>query len=368
MLNNLLNFSGISSFYQWVIQGIIIILRRRPANAKGGLSYEHGQPPILQALLADDRSCAREVRSCDLFGVASPRSVVRVASFPTAGQCAQSTGLWRSALLACRSSFGRLAVILVRGLDLSVASLMATVAVLATVFKATSNEAIPLIFVAAIAFSAMVGLVNGFLVVKRGVSPFLATLATMIILQGIRFSYTGGAPISTLPPGMSTLATGRLLGAPINLWTLGLLAVLLGVMLHKSRFGREIRMVGGNPKAARLVGLSPDRVTILCYVICSVCAGIGGLFLLGYVGTVSNWVGQGYELDSIIVAGDGRRRLVREAAEASSAPLMGVAVLIVIANLRHPVRSAISRPSRLLRASSSLARLPSGRTRLSRNR
>jgi ribose transport system permease protein len=91
-------------------------------------------------------------------------------------------------------------------------------------------------------------------------------------------------------------------------------------------------MVGGNPKAARLVGLSPDRVTILCYVICSVCAGIGGLFLLGYVGTVSNWVGQGYELDSIIaavmsgVALSGGRGSVFGA-------LMGVAVLIVIANL-----------------------------------
>jgi ribose/xylose/arabinose/galactoside ABC-type transport system permease subunit len=227
---------------------------------------------------------------------------------------------------------GQTFVILVRGLDLSVASLMATVAVLATVFKATSNEAIPLIFVAAIAFSAMVGLVNGFLVVKRGVSPFLATLATMIILQGIRFSYTGGAPISTLPPGMSTLATGRLLGAPINLWTLGLLAVLLGVMHHKSRFGREIRMVGGNPKAARLVGLSPDRVTILCYVICSVCAGIGGLFLLGYVGTVSNWVGQGYELDSIIAAVMGGVALSGGRGSVFGA-LMGVAVLIVIANL-----------------------------------
>ena|ERR1700722_2669388 len=227
---------------------------------------------------------------------------------------------------------GQTFVILVRGLDLSVASLMATVAVLATVFKATSNEAIPLIFVAAIAFSAMVGLVNGFLVVKRGVSPFLATLATMIILQGIRFSYTGGAPISTLPPGMSTLATGRFLGAPINLWTLGLLAVLLGVMLHKSRFGREIRMVGGNPKAARLVGLSPDRVTILCYVICSVCAGIGGLFLLGYVGTVSNWVGQGYELDSIIAAVMGGVALSGGRGSVFGA-LMGVAVLIVIANL-----------------------------------
>ncbi len=227
---------------------------------------------------------------------------------------------------------GQTFVILVRGLDLSVASLMATVAVLATIFRATSNDMIPLIFVAAILFSAVVGLVNGWLVTKRGVSPFLATLATMIILQGIRFAYTGGAPISTLPPGMATLATGRILGLPINLWALALMAGVLGVLLHRSRIGREIYMVGGNPVAARLVGLSPDRITILCYVICSACAGIGGLFLLGYVGTVSNWVGQGYELDSIVAAVMGGVALSGGRGSIFGA-LLGVAVLIVINNL-----------------------------------
>ncbi|MBZ9985793.1 ABC transporter permease [Mesorhizobium sp. BH1-1-5] len=227
---------------------------------------------------------------------------------------------------------GQTFVILVRGLDLSVASLMATVAVLATAFKATTNDAIPLIFVAAIAFSAVVGLVNGWLVAKRNVSPFLATLAMMIILQGVRFAYTGGAPISTLPPGMGFLASGRILGIPVNLITLALLAIVFGVVLHRSRLGREIFMVGSNPKAAFLNGVAPDRVIILCYVICSVCAGIGGLFLLGYVGTVSNWVGQGYELDSIVAAVMGGVALTGGRGNIFAA-LLGVAVLVVINNL-----------------------------------
>jgi ribose transport system permease protein/inositol transport system permease protein len=227
---------------------------------------------------------------------------------------------------------GQTFAILVRGLDLSVASLMATVAVLATAFRATSDDMIPVIFVAAIVFSAVVGLANGWLVAKRGVSPFLATLATMIILQGARFAYTGGAPISTLPPGMRILATGRALGLPINLWTLVGMAAVLSLVLHKSRFGRELYMVGGNPKAARLVGLSPDRVVIACYVICSICAGVGGLFLLGYVGTVSNWVGQGYELDSIVAAVMGGVALSGGRGSVGGA-LLGVAVLIVVSNL-----------------------------------
>jgi ribose/xylose/arabinose/galactoside ABC-type transport system permease subunit len=227
---------------------------------------------------------------------------------------------------------GQAFVIMVRGLDLSVASLMATVAVLATAFRATSNDMIPVIFVAAILFSAVVGFVNGWLVAKRNVSPFLATLAMMIILQGVRFAYTGGAPISTLPPGMSFLASGRIWGIPVNLMTLAVMAIVLAVVLHRSRLGREIFMVGSNPKAAFLNGIAPDRVTIICYVICSVCAGIGGLFLLGYVGTVSNWVGQGYELDSIVAAVMGGVALSGGRGSIAGA-LLGVAVLVVISNL-----------------------------------
>jgi len=128
------------------------------------------------------------------------------------------------------------------------------------------------------------------------------------------------------------LATGRALGLPINLWALALMAAALSVLLHGSRFGREIYMVGGNPKAARLVGISPDRVVIACYVICSICAGIGGLFLLGYVGTVSNWVGQGYELDSIVAAVMGGVALSGGRGSIGGA-LLGVAVLIVVSNL-----------------------------------
>jgi ribose transport system permease protein/inositol transport system permease protein len=227
---------------------------------------------------------------------------------------------------------GQTFVILVRGLDLSVASLMATVAVMATAFKATTNDAIPVIFVAAIVFSALVGLINGWLVAKRNVSPFLATLAMMIILQGVRFAYTGGAPISTLPPGMGFLASGRVYGIPVNLMTLCFLAIAFGIVLHRSRVGREIFMVGSNPKAAFLSGIAPDRITILCYVICSVCAGIGGLFLLGYVGTVSNWVGQGYELDSIVAAVMGGVALSGGRGNIFAA-LLGVAVLVIINNL-----------------------------------
>lgn len=195
---------------------------------------------------------------------------------------------------------GQAFVVIVRGLDLSVASLMATVAVLATAFDATSDAMIPVIFAAAIAFSAAVGLINGLLVTKRNVSPFLATLAMMIVLQGVRFYYTQGAPSGSLPDGFRFLGAGDIAGVPVNMIAFTLLFASLAWLLHKSSFGRKIYMTGGNPRAAELVGVRADHVTIACYVLCSVMAGIAGLFLVGFVGTVDNWVGRGYELDSIV--------------------------------------------------------------------
>ncbi len=195
---------------------------------------------------------------------------------------------------------GQTFVVLVRGLDLSVASLMATVAVLATSFNATSDVMILPIFFVAVVFSGIVGLINGLLVTKRNVSPFIATLAMMIVLQGLRFYYTQGAPAGSLPQGFRFLGTGRIEGVPVGMIAFIVCFAILGWLLHKSAFGRKVYITGGNPVSADLVGIRSDRIIIICYVICSIMAGIGGLFLVGFVGTVDNWVGRGYEIDSIV--------------------------------------------------------------------
>ena len=93
---------------------------------------------------------------------------------------------------------------------------MATVAVMATAFNATSDAMIPVILVVAIGFSAPVGLVNGLLVVKRNVPPFMATLAMMILLQGLRFYCTHGAPAGSLPQGFRFLGAAQVGGVPVQ--------------------------------------------------------------------------------------------------------------------------------------------------------
>ncbi|MCP4385295.1 MAG: ABC transporter permease [Hyphomicrobiales bacterium] len=226
---------------------------------------------------------------------------------------------------------GQTFVLLVRGLDLSVASVMATSAVLATSFATMDNRMMPIIFAAAIGLGIVVGLANGLLVAKRRVSPFLATLATAIVLHGIRFLYTEGSTGSTLPSGFTLIGQGRFLGVPVNLLALLALTVICGFILHLSPFGRRIYLVGGSPRGASLVGIHTDRVTIACYVICSVLAALAGLFLVGYVGQVDQWTGKGYELDSIVAAVMGGVAITGGRGSIFGA-LLGVLILILMFN------------------------------------
>jgi len=226
---------------------------------------------------------------------------------------------------------GQVFVILVGGLDLSVASVMATAAVIATAFDGT-NASAPAIFGATFVMCLCAGLLNGLLVTKSQVSPFLATFATAVVLQGIRFAYTQGSPSGNVPPLFHTMGTGTLGGAPVSVLMLAVCAVVFGVCLHLSTFGRRVYMVGGNAESARLVGVSPDLVRIVCYVISALLAGIAGLALSGYVGIVDNWVGRGFELDSIVAAVMGGLAL---SGGRGSLPggLAGAAILVIVFNI-----------------------------------
>ncbi|MBX3568380.1 MAG: ABC transporter permease [Rhizobiaceae bacterium] len=197
---------------------------------------------------------------------------------------------------------GQAMVIIVRGFDLSIASMMATAAVIATQFDGWGGMALPATLVTTLVVSLIVGFANGFLVTKRNMSPFLATLATMIMLQGVRFAWTRGAPSGRIPPELQVLGTGQIYGIPLNLILLAILALFVWTVLTKTSFGRSVYMIGGNPRAAELVGVKVDRTVIACYMASAVLAGIGGLVLVGYVSGVDNWVGRGYELDSVIAA------------------------------------------------------------------
>jgi ribose/xylose/arabinose/galactoside ABC-type transport system permease subunit len=225
---------------------------------------------------------------------------------------------------------GQVLVILVRGLDLSVASVMATAAVVATSFNGQDSDALA-VFAVAIAIGLATGLVNGLLITKRSVSPFLATLATLTLLQGMRFAYTQGAPSGNVPPIYRVLGSQLYYGIPYNMIILAALTIVFSLLLHKSTFGRRIYITGGNPITARLVGINADRVTIACYIISGGLAALAGLILSGFVGIVDNWVGRGFELDSIVAAVMGGVALSGGRGSIIGG-LLGTAILVVVFN------------------------------------
>jgi ribose/xylose/arabinose/galactoside ABC-type transport system permease subunit len=225
---------------------------------------------------------------------------------------------------------GQVLVILVRGLDLSVASVMATAAVVATSFNGQDSDALA-VFAVAIAIGIATGLVNGLLITKRSVSPFLATLATLTLLQGMRFAYTQGAPSGNVPPIYRVLGSQLYYGIPFNMIILAALTIVFSLLLHKSTFGRRIYITGGNPETARLVGINADRVTIACYIISGGLAALAGLILSGFVGIVDNWVGRGFELDSIVAAVMGGVALSGGRGSIIGG-LLGTAILVVVFN------------------------------------
>jgi ribose/xylose/arabinose/galactoside ABC-type transport system permease subunit len=208
--------------------------------------------------------------------------------------------------------------------------MMATAAVIATGFSGSNGDVVAIV-AAVLAIGMAVGLINGLLVTKRHVSPFLATLATMILLQGFRFAYTQGAPSGNVPPLFRALGSGKLIGIPFNFAILLILATLLWVVLHRSAFGRRVFIVGGNPVTGRLLGIRSDLITIACYLISSCLAAVAGLILSGYVGLVDNWVGQGYELDSIVACVIGGVSLKGGRGSIPGA-LAGAAIIMVVAN------------------------------------
>jgi ribose/xylose/arabinose/galactoside ABC-type transport system permease subunit len=145
----------------------------------------------------------------------------------------------------------------------------------------------------------MVGLANGLFVTKRKVQPFIATLGMMIILQGVRFLFTEGVPKGTFPPFLRFLGTGSLGPIPVSVLSFAVLLALAAIVLRKTVFGRQIYATGGNIDAAIICGYNTDLIIIVTYMISGLTAAIAGLYLSGWLGISDNWVGKGYEVDSI---------------------------------------------------------------------
>lgn len=211
--------------------------------------------------------------------------------------------LLRQASILGVVALGQTYVILTGGIDLSVASVMALMSVLAANMMNGEDGLVFSVVLFCLGVSALIGLANGVMVTKLRIPSFIATLGTILVVQGIRFIYTGGAPKGSIPDALRFWGRGSFplagieIPASVVLWVA--IFALSVVLLRRTTFGRRLYAVGGNPKTAYLSGVQVDYTTIAAYVMCSVFAGIAGLMLTGYIGAADNWLGRGFELDSI---------------------------------------------------------------------
>ena len=201
-----------------------------------------------------------------------------------------------SALIA----FGMTFVILTGGIDLSVGSTLALTGAVAATMLASGMDPI-LTILAALLLGAILGAINGVIIAKGKVAPFIATLATMTIYRGLTLVYTEGRPVSGLGDSISfqMMGKGYFFGIPVPVVTMILAFLALWFILHKTTFGRRIYAVGGNEGASRLSGINTDRVKIMVYSLTGMLASLSALILTSRLNSAQPTAGTSYELDAI---------------------------------------------------------------------
>lgn len=217
---------------------------------------------------------------------------------PSFGSWNQTLTILELASFLVVVAFGQGLVILVRGLDLSIASMITLGGVLTTMWIGSSGEdwyMIPVVL--AVCFAA--GLVSGFGVTLLRVPPFIMTLASGIIVYSLSLGYTRGSPRGSAPPVLVEFMSADWLGLPLSVIFLIVFAAVAAMIQGGSSYGRYLYAIGNNPTAAHVAGLPVRLVTASAYGVSAMCAGWAGMMLVGYARGATLTMGQDYLLPSI---------------------------------------------------------------------
>ncbi|NIA70591.1 ABC transporter permease [Pelagibius litoralis] len=212
---------------------------------------------------------------------------------------------------------GMTVVIITGGIDLSVGSVLALAGVVAGLLVKAGIPVVPAMMLG-VASGTLCGLVNGFVITRMRITPFVATLGMMMIARGIALQVTGAAPISRLGEAFGVLGNGALFrilemgdngfprvifpGIPYPAILLLVMALAGAYLLRQRQVGRHIYAVGSNEEAARLAGVNVARTKIEAYAMSGTLAGLSGVVLMSRLVTAQPNEGVMYELDAIAAA------------------------------------------------------------------
>ncbi|MEN6410047.1 MAG: ABC transporter permease [Anaerolineaceae bacterium] len=195
-------------------------------------------------------------------------------------------------------SVGMTLVILTGGIDLSVGSILALSAVIGADLM-TSGVPVFWSVLAALGIGAALGAVNGFVITRGKIPPFIATLGMLTVARGLTLMYTQGQPITGLPEGFRFIGAGSVGPIPMPIIVAGLTFLIGYIVLTRTRFGEHVYLIGDNSTSARLAGVPTDRVTTIVYAISGLCAALAGLVLIARLDSAQPVIGQGYEFNAI---------------------------------------------------------------------
>ncbi|MDO0993767.1 ABC transporter permease subunit [Staphylococcus borealis] len=197
-------------------------------------------------------------------------------------------------------AFGMTFIILTGGIDLSVGSILAlSSAFIALMITSGVDPIIALIIGVLIGF--VLGAVNGLLVTKGNMAPFIATLATMTIFRGLTLVITDGNPITNLGDSylFQLFGKGYFIGIPVPAVTMIIVFIILLIILQKTTFGRHTYAIGGNEVAAKISGIKVNKIKIFIYGISGLMSALAGGILTSRLNSAQPTAGMSYELDAI---------------------------------------------------------------------
>jgi ribose transport system permease protein len=222
-------------------------------------------------------------------------SVLSPEAFPTFNNF---INVINQASLAMIISGGLTLALVIGEMDLSVGYAASLHGVLVTGLIVHSKLPIPVALAVVVVLGGLVGAANGLIVTKLRVNSVIATLGVGTILVGLAFAYSSGVPIvADVPEAFLQLTLGRwLFGIPNPIVVMALVVLVLWVLVERTAIGQEIQAVGGNQAAARLAGISVDRIKILAFVISGMCAALTGALLASRLGSGTTSAADSYLL------------------------------------------------------------------------
>jgi len=190
-------------------------------------------------------------------------------------------------------------VIITGGIDLSVGSIIGLVAILLGVLWQNVGLPLPLAIVLAMTIGTLSGVANGWIITRFRVPPLIATLATLALYRGLAEGISQARSVRGYPEWFFLIGQGEVLGVPVQLWILIVVAIIAAGVLGFTVFGRITYAIGNNETAAKFSGLAVERTKLLIYGASGFTASLAAVIFVSRVTTTRSDMGTGWELDAI---------------------------------------------------------------------